>query len=95
MGTTLAKSVSFTLSLLITVLFILCSITSPARAEWVIETVDSGYLVGSFASLAFDPSGYPAIAYFDGLEKVPKYASFNGASWDIEIVDPGENNDTG
>ncbi|MGW8250463.1 MAG: PKD domain-containing protein, partial [Anaerolineales bacterium] len=53
-------------------------------------TVDSAGSVGWESSLALDAAGNPSIAYLDntliGCRKL-KYASNNGSSWNVEIVD--------
>jgi uncharacterized protein YjiK len=59
------------------------------RATWDIETVDSGQFTGSNSSVALDQTtGYPRISYRDAFPSAPrlKYASWNGTSWDIEVI---------
>jgi hypothetical protein len=46
----------------------------PATQKWVPSTVDKGG-VGSDSSLAFDSTGNPGIAYYDGKHHALKYAS--------------------
>ena len=61
--------------------------------SWDIETVEIATV--AYTSLAYDPvTGYPAIGYGSDLDgdwrlDALKFASFNGASWDIEIVESG------
>lgn len=57
--------------------------------QWDIEVVDAdpNAGVGSNPSLALDNSGYPKISYYDSTNSCLKYASWNGATWTIEIVD--------
>jgi len=59
-------------------------VAGEAETAWHIETIDTAG--GEYASLAFDSSGNPAIAYYTGHLK---YARFNGTSWDTETVDAG------
>jgi outer membrane protein assembly factor BamB len=63
---------------------------SPARAAepvWNIQTVDSAGDVGKYASLAFDPQGYPAISYYDDSNDDLKFAWWSGSAWGIQTVD--------
>lgn len=65
------------------------------EVEWFIHTVDDEEGDGIFGtSLAFDPSGNPAISYnvsLSSLSHALKLARWNGSSWDIETVDAGYN----
>lgn len=57
---------------------------------WSISTVESAGDVGRFPSLELDGSGNPHISYYEHLidsTGLVKYASWNGASWDITVVD--------
>ncbi len=63
-------------------------------SSWSTEVVDDG-AIARYNSLVFAPDGNPSIAYsdvtgggshFDTL----KFAHWNGASWDIEIVETAE-----
>jgi subtilisin family serine protease len=61
--------------------------------SWDIEVVDSG-AAARYNSLAYDSNGYAAIAYSDDADgdnslDTLKYAHYNGASWDIEVVETG------
>ncbi len=64
-----------------------------ANAGWTLDLLDSGGVVGLYASLALDAEGAPHIAYFDLTNKRLKYAEQLGAEWVIEVVD--ETGDTG
>lgn len=51
------------------------------------QAIDTGGDVGSHVSLALDPLGRPAVAYFESDEANLKFAQFNGTSWDVVHVD--------
>jgi hypothetical protein len=54
----------------------------------IIDT--SGNDVGGYVSLAIDSHGRAGVAYFDGTAGDLRFAHFNGATWDISVVDaPG------
>ena len=58
--------------------------------SWNITPVETAGDVGKFSSIALDSNGNPHITYFEDLgDSVGnvKYAAWNGASWDIEVVD--------
>lgn len=55
--------------------------------SWHRETVDDSPGVGRHTSLALDASGHPHISYLDSLNGGLKYAWYDGASWQIEVVD--------
>ena len=55
--------------------------------HWSTEIVDELGDVGSYCSLALDSDSDPHISYYDQSTKNLKYASWNGTSWDIEVVD--------
>jgi len=57
-----------------------------SAAMWVTELVDSPNDVGFYKSLAYDASGNPAIAYSDYTNNQVRFAHFNGATWDTEVV---------
>ena len=54
-------------------------------APQVIDT--SGNDVGGQVSIALDSRGRAGVAYFDGSAGDLRFAHFNGATWDVEIVD--------
>ncbi|MCW4029332.1 MAG: hypothetical protein NWE92_06770 [Candidatus Bathyarchaeota archaeon] len=58
-----------------------------ANPVWTTKIVDSAGSTGIFASLAFDNSDKPHIAYMDFTNKDLKYAKFTGSSWATETVD--------
>ncbi|MBI2926487.1 MAG: S8 family serine peptidase [Verrucomicrobia bacterium] len=60
---------------------------------WTTQTVEAG-AGARYNQLAFDAAGNPAIAYSDDINAdgwldTLKFAHWNGASWDIWIVDTG------
>lgn len=56
----------------------------------IVENV--GYLWGSaYPSIDVDNNDFPQISYYDNDNDDLKYAKWNGASWDIEIVDSNGN----
>ena len=55
--------------------------------SWKIATIDSEGVVGTPTSLAFSPSGQPAISYYDGSNRALRYASFDGFNWITETID--------
>lgn len=57
-------------------------------SQWVTEVVDSSRGVGEYASLAFNNSGYPFIAYYDAYHGWLKVAYRIGVGpWTIQVVD--------
>jgi hypothetical protein len=58
--------------------------TSGAPDPWQRETVDDCESCGYSKSLAYDATGKPCLAYTSGTG--PRFACWNGASWDIEQV---------
>jgi hypothetical protein len=54
-----------------------------------VQIVDSLGNASHHCSLALDPDGDPHISYVDGNHSGLKYASWNGSTWDIQVVDAG------
>ena len=66
-------------------------------SPWVISIVDDSTLCGQYCSLAFNSSGLPAISNYE-LESYSGYtlenlklASYDGSSWEKEVVASNEN----
>ncbi len=55
--------------------------------EWYITTVDDEGSVGKMCSLALDREDNPHIVYWDAINHGPRYAYFDGSSWQIQVVD--------
>jgi hypothetical protein len=53
---------------------------------WFVQTVDSSVQT-NYLSLALGTDGYPHISYYDFVNKVLKYANWNGSSWNFQTVD--------
>ncbi len=53
---------------------------------WQSETVDSGPFVGEHTSLALSSAGRPHVSYYDATNRCLKYATWNGTTWQREIV---------
>ena len=63
----------------------------PGFLSWAITTVDSGGIVGSHTSLAFNSSGQPTISYYDDTNDDLKFAVFDGEFWQLSVVDSAGN----
>ncbi len=66
---------------------------STAPSPWEVQIVD-GQAFNYVSALAYDPLGNPTVAYTidtdgSGWWDTVKYAQWNGASWEIEVVDAG------
>ncbi|MFW6189808.1 MAG: hypothetical protein ACOC7T_05170 [Planctomycetota bacterium] len=63
--------------------------------SWAVETVDYAGDVGENMSLAFDPSGNPAISYnvwdhWHAAQNQVRLARFDGTSWNTTVVATGD-----
>ena len=60
---------------------------SPASG-WELSTVEDGKgPLGIYTSLALDMDDHPHISYYDQTKEYLMYAHWDGASWDIQVVD--------
>jgi hypothetical protein len=57
--------------------------------------IDSGPDVGLWTSIQVDGGGNPAVAYYDASARALKYASFDGAAWQIVTVQSAAAADVG
>ncbi|OGS20830.1 MAG: hypothetical protein A2252_00240 [Elusimicrobia bacterium RIFOXYA2_FULL_39_19] len=48
----------------------------------------AGSFAGEYSAVALDAGGYAHIAYYDWTNSCLKYAKYNGASWEVQVVDP-------
>ncbi len=62
---------------------------------WNLQIVDPEPNRGGDTSLAFDPSGQPAVSYYDEVNSALKYASFDGTKWTTTTVDGAGTTDVG
>jgi hypothetical protein len=72
--------------------FLLRLRTDCALAEWSgplfwRQAADSTNDTGKWTSSAFDGEGRPGIAYYDATSSTLKFAHWNGASWEKQVVD--------
>jgi PEP-CTERM motif len=59
---------------------------------WVTTTVDADLGTGFFPSIDIDPdTGYPAIAYYDGVDQELRYADWDGDMWNLTTIDSDGN----
>jgi hypothetical protein len=64
--------------------------------SWNIESVDTGFRSGQYASLALDPTtGDPRVAYYESQRKELRLVSRNGSVWSSQIVDEGDHDTVG
>jgi len=66
---------------------------SPVTGAWTLEVVDPG-AHARYTDLAYDLAGNPAMCYSVDIDEdnwldTLKYAHWNGASWDVQIVETG------
>jgi len=62
----------------------------PVNSQWVKQEVTGNEILDESGSLALDSSGIPHIAYcgYNGSDTTTaQYASWNGSSWDISVID--------
>ena len=72
----------------LTPVFITDASTTPSFHPWLTMSADGGpEVTGEFASLAIDPLGRSAIAYFDRTNGDLKLARHFGTGWALETVD--------
>jgi hypothetical protein len=60
------------------------------NGEWQLSEVDPNPGVGRWASLVFDASNMPVIAYYDEINGALKVARPYGGRWSVEVVDGGD-----
>jgi hypothetical protein len=56
-------------------------------SQWSITTVDSGYQLGGYPSLALNASNHAFLSYLDTQSQQLKFAIKGGGSWQVETVE--------
>ena len=79
------------LALILSVILVLLIALPVMAQQWSIETVDSGFRIGRYTSIALDDSGYPHISYYDSDDDDLEYASWTGSDWETQTVDEAGN----
>lgn len=65
---------------------VLAATPGAARADWIVETIDSEGDVGTYTSLAVDADGNPHVAYYDQSLARVKYAKRVAGLWQAESI---------
>ncbi len=55
---------------------------------WRDEVVDLSIWLGLYPSIALDANGHPHITYLDNINSTLKYAWYDGAHWNKQVIDP-------
>jgi len=72
-----------------------CQTTANNCYNWTVQTVDSTYNTGAYASLGFNSYNQPYISYYDASLGALKIATQQGTEWDIHTIDDGAGKDVG